>query len=100
MRLRHDGTKRQVTDARDFGRVAVLFGGTSSEREISLKSGAACLAALQKRGVDAHPFDPRDKPLTELKSRDFTRVFIALHGTGGEDGTLQGALEFLGLPYT
>jgi D-alanine-D-alanine ligase len=101
MRLRHDPKiLRHVTDAKEFGRVAVLFGGTSSEREISLKSGAACLAALQKRGVDAHPFDPRDKPLTELKSRDFTRVFIALHGPGGEDGTLQGALEFLGLPYT
>jgi D-alanine-D-alanine ligase len=101
MRLRHDPKiVRHVTDAKEFGRVAVLFGGTSSEREISLKSGAACLAALQKRGVDAHPFDPRDKPLTELKSRDFTRVFIALHGPGGEDGTLQGALEFLGLPYT
>ena len=101
MRLRHDPKIiRHVTDAREFGRVAVLFGGTSSEREISLKSGAACLAALQKRGVDAHPFDPRDKPLNELKTRDFTRVFIALHGPGGEDGTLQGALEFLGLPYT
>jgi D-alanine-D-alanine ligase len=78
----------------------VLFGGTSSEREISLKSGSACLAALQKRGVDAHAFDPRDKPLGELLTRKFERVFIALHGPGGEDGTLQGAREFLGLPYT
>jgi D-alanine-D-alanine ligase len=101
MRLRHDPkTLRHVTDAKDFGRVAVLLGGTSSEREISLKSGNACLAALVKRGVDAHPFDPRDKPLAELLSRKFDRVFIALHGPGGEDGTLQGALEFLGLPYT
>jgi len=101
MRLRHDPkAARHVTEARDFGRVAVLLGGTSSEREISLKSGNACLAALLKRGVDAHPFDPREKPLTELLSRKFERVFIALHGPGGEDGTVQGALEFLGLPYT
>ena len=78
----------------------MLLGGTSSEREISLMSGNACLAALLKRGVDAHPFDPRDKPLAELVTRKFDRVFIALHGPGGEDGTLQGALEFLGLPYT
>ncbi len=101
MRLRHDPKiVRHVTSAAEFGRVAVLFGGTSSEREISLKSGNACLAALLKRGVDAHPFDPRDKPLDELVTRKFDRVFIALHGPGGEDGTLQGALEFLGLPYT
>jgi D-alanine-D-alanine ligase len=101
MRLRHDPkTVRHVTDAKEFGRVALLLGGTSSEREISLKSGNACLAALLKRGVDAHPFDPKEKPLAELISRKFDRVFIALHGPGGEDGTLQGALEFLGLPYT
>jgi D-alanine-D-alanine ligase len=100
MRLRHSTQIRHVTDAGDFGRVAVLLGGTSSEREISLKSGNACLAALLKRGVDAHPFDPRDKPLNELLTRKFDRVFVALHGPGGEDGTLQGALEFLGLPYT
>ena len=101
MRLRHDPKViRHVTDAKDFGRVAVLFGGTSSEREISLKSGQACLAALLKRGVDAHGFDPREKPLAELVQRKFDRVFIALHGPGGDDGTLQGALEFLGLPYT
>ncbi|HKU89748.1 MAG TPA: D-alanine--D-alanine ligase [Steroidobacteraceae bacterium] len=101
MRLRHDPkSTRRVTDAREFGRVAVLLGGTSTEREISLKSGNACLAALTKRGVDAHPFDPKDKPLAELLARKFDRVFIALHGPGGEDGTLQGALEFLGLPYT
>jgi len=101
MRLRHDPKIiRHVTEAKDFGRVAVLFGGTSSEREISLKSGSACLAALLKRGVDAHAFDPRDKPLGELLTRKFERVFIALHGPGGEDGTLQGALDFLGLPYT
>ena len=101
MRLRHDPkAQRHVTDAKEFGRVAVLLGGTSSEREISLKSGNAVLAALTKRGVDAHAFDPKDKPLTDLKQRGFDRVFIALHGPGGEDGTLQGALEVLGLPYT
>ena len=101
MRLRHDPKiVRHVTEPAEFGRVAVLLGGTSSEREISLKSGNACLAALLKRGVDAHPFDPKDKPLAELIARKFDRVFIALHGPGGEDGTLQGALEFLGLPYT
>ncbi len=101
MRLRHDPkVLRHVTDPKDFGRVALLLGGTSSEREISLKSGNACLAALLKRGVDAHPFDPKDKPLAELVQRKFDRVFIALHGPGGEDGTLQGALEFLGLPYS
>jgi D-alanine-D-alanine ligase len=101
MRLRHDPKNaRHVSEAREFGRVAVLFGGTSSEREISLLSGNACLQALLKRGVDAHPFDPRDKPLNELVTRNFDRAFIALHGPGGEDGTLQGALEFLGMPYT
>ena len=101
MRLRHDAKlARHVSEAREFGRVAVLFGGTSSEREISLLSGNACLQALLKRGVDAHPFDPRDKPLNELVTRNFDRAFIALHGPGGEDGTLQGALEFLGMPYT
>jgi D-alanine-D-alanine ligase len=101
MRLRHDPkVVRHVTEPKEFGRVAILLGGTSSEREISLKSGNACLAALLKRGVDAHPFDPKEKPLAELISRKFDRVFIALHGPGGEDGTLQGALEFLGLPYT
>ncbi|HET9474470.1 MAG TPA: D-alanine--D-alanine ligase [Steroidobacteraceae bacterium] len=100
MRLRHVANARHVTDAREFGRVAVLFGGTSTEREISLLSGNACLQALLKRNVDAHPFDPRDKPLSELVTRNFDRAFIALHGPGGEDGTLQGALEFLGMPYT
>jgi D-alanine-D-alanine ligase len=101
MRLSHNPKLvKHVTDPKEFGRVAVLFGGTSSEREISLKSGNACLAALQKRGVDAHGFDPKEKPLTDLLARKFDRVFIALHGPGGEDGTVQGALEFLGLPYT
>ena len=84
----------------EFGRVAVLFGGDSSEREISLLTGNAVLAALQGRGVDAHAFDPGERPLTELLGDRFARVWIALHGPGGEDGTLQGALEYLGVPYT
>lgn len=84
----------------DFGKVAVMMGGESAEREVSLKSGTAVLAALRSSGVDAHTFDPRDKPLEALHAEGFQRVFIALHGRGGEDGTLQGALGFLGLPYT
>jgi D-alanine-D-alanine ligase len=91
---------RHVTDASAFGRVAVLFGGNSSEREISLLSGNAVLEALNSRGVDAHAFDPRDLPLSDLLVARFERVWIALHGPGGEDGTLQGALEYLGVPYT
>ena len=91
---------RRVRAARDFGRVAVLYGGDSSEREISLLSGTAVLVALQERGVDAHAFDPHDHALGELVSGGFARVWIALHGPGGEDGTLQGALEYLGVPYT
>jgi D-alanine-D-alanine ligase len=84
----------------DFGKVAVMMGGRSAEREISLKSGTAVLAALRSSGIDAHSFDPRDKPLEALHGEGFKRVFIALHGRGGEDGTLQGALELLGIPYT
>jgi len=80
--------------------VAVLFGGRSAEREISLKSGAAVLAALQKNGVDAHAFDPEQRPLQQLLEEKFQRVFIALHGRYGEDGTVQGALELMNLPYT
>jgi D-alanine-D-alanine ligase len=101
MRLTHDARLlRRVTEAREFGRVAVLFGGDSSEREISLLSGNAVLTALKSRGVDAHAFDPRDQSLPELLTQRFERVWIALHGPGGEDGTLQGALEYLGVPYT
>jgi len=101
MRLSYEPQRQQrICDPRQFGRVAVLFGGDSSEREISLLSGQAVLTALKKRGVDAHPFDPRDLPLAELLSARFERVWIALHGPGGEDGTLQGALEYLGVPYT
>ena len=84
----------------DFGKVAVLLGGDSSEREISLLSGNAVLTALRSRGVDAHPFDPRDKPIEELRAEGFARAFIVLHGPGGEDGLMQGALEWLGIPYT
>ncbi len=84
----------------DFGKVAVMFGGSSAEREVSLKSGAAVLAALQSRGVDAHAFDPAARPLEDLHKEGFQRVFIALHGRGGEDGTLQGALTLMRLPYT
>jgi D-alanine-D-alanine ligase len=91
---------RRVTDAREFGRVAVLFGGDSSEREISLLSGNAVLEGLKRRGVDAHAFDPREAALATLITAGFERVWIALHGPGGEDGTLQGALEYLGVPYT
>ncbi|MBU1620636.1 MAG: D-alanine--D-alanine ligase [Gammaproteobacteria bacterium] len=83
-----------------FGKVAVMLGGTSAEREVSLRSGAAVLAALQKQGVDAHAFDPKDQPLSALTAAGFDRVFIVLHGRGGEDGTMQGALQLMGLPYT
>ena len=83
-----------------FGKVAVLMGGRSAEREISLKSGSMVLDALKKSGVDAHAFDPRDHGLEALKAQRFDRAFIALHGRFGEDGTVQGALEYLGIPYT
>jgi len=84
----------------DFGKVAVMMGGKSAEREVSLKSGAAVLAALRSSGVDAHRFDPQDQPLDALRAQGFQRVFIALHGRGGEDGTLQGALDLMTIPYT
>ena len=101
MNLTHDPARlRRITDAAEFGRVAVLLGGNSAEREISLKSGNAVLQALQGRGVQAQAFDPRDTPLQQLVERGIDRVWIALHGPGGEDGTLQGALELLGIPYT
>ena len=81
-----------------FGKVAVLFGGRSAEREVSLKSGAAVLAALQRSGVDAHAFDPAQRDISDLKKENFDRAFIALHGRFGEDGTVQGALELLAFP--
>ena len=84
----------------DFGKVAVLMGGPSAEREISLISGKAVLAALQGKGVDAHAFDPAEREIFDLKRDAFERVFIALHGRFGEDGTVQGALEVLRIPYT
>ena len=101
MNLTHDPSRlRRITDAAEFGKVAVLLGGNSPEREVSLKSGAAVLQALQARGVNAQAFDPRDRPLQQLCDLGIERVWIALHGPGGEDGTLQGALEMLGIPYT
>ncbi|MDC0724168.1 D-alanine--D-alanine ligase [Phytobacter diazotrophicus] len=81
-------------------KVAVLLGGVSAEREVSLNSGAAVLAGLREGGVDAHPIDPRDVDVTRLKAMGFDKAFIALHGRGGEDGTLQGLLEITGVPYT
>jgi len=89
-----------IPDAAAFGKVGVLFGGRSAEREISLISGAGVLAALQSRGIDAHAFDPGTQSLAELAAQKFDRVFIALHGRYGEDGSVQGALELLGIPYT
>ena len=83
-----------------LGKVAVLLGGSSAEREVSLMSGTGVLAALRSQGVDAHAFDPAERDLSELKRDGFQRVFIALHGRHGEDGTVQGALELLGIPYT
>jgi len=84
----------------NFGKVAVLMGGQSAEREVSLMSGGGVLKALRSRGVDAHAFDPAERDLAELKKEGFARCFIALHGRFGEDGTVQGALELLGIPYT
>ena len=85
---------------RDLGKVAVLMGGTSAEREVSLMSGSGVLEALLSQGVDAHAFDPAERELGELKRDGYCRVFIALHGRHGEDGSVQGGLELLGLPYT
>jgi D-alanine-D-alanine ligase len=101
VKLSHDSTRlRRITQASEFGKVAVLFGGTSTERAVSLVSGAAVLAALKRRGIDATGIDPRDVPLASLPGQGYDRVFIVLHGPGGEDGSVQGALEVLGLPYT
>ncbi|QNN56711.1 D-alanine--D-alanine ligase [Diaphorobacter ruginosibacter] len=92
--------KQLNIDARGLGKVAVLMGGTSAEREVSLMSGGGVLQALQSRGVDAHAFDPSLNNLCDLKAHGYDRCFIALHGRHGEDGTVQGALELLGIPYT
>jgi D-alanine-D-alanine ligase len=91
---------QNAQDATSFGKVGVLFGGRSAEREISNMSGSGVLAALQSKGVDAHAFDPGVRSLADLAAEKFDRVFIALHGRYGEDGSLQGALEQLGIPYT
>ena len=84
----------------NLGKVAVLMGGSSAEREISLMSGNGVLEALRSRGVDAHTFDPANRPMDDIQREGFSRSFIALHGRFGEDGTVQGALELLGVPYT
>lgn len=90
----------KVASPTDFGRVAVMFGGTSCEREVSMDSGSAVLKALLSNGVDAHAWDPAAKSMAEFSSAGFDRVWNALHGTGGEDGALQGALQWLQVPYT
>ena len=87
-------------DPRRLGKVAVLMGGHSAEREVSLMSGTGVLEALRRRGVDAHAFDPAQRDLGDLKREGYHRAFITLHGRFGEDGTVQGALELMGIPYT
>ncbi|MFZ9051849.1 MAG: D-alanine--D-alanine ligase [Woeseiaceae bacterium] len=95
-----DEQRHVVRSARDFGRVAVMLGGLSSEREVSLNTGKAVLGALRSRDVDASAWDPADHSLAEFATAGFDRVWIALHGPGGEDGALQGALQWLGVPFT
>lgn len=95
-----DAKANMNIDVKALGKVAVLMGGRSSEREVSLMSGSGVLAALLARGVDAHAFDPAERDLSALKAEGFARCFIALHGRYGEDGTVQGALELLDIPYT
>ena len=99
-RLTTHSAIRHARVGADFGKVAVLLGGDSTEREISLLSGHAVLAALIRRGVNAHAFDPLAREVQDLVSEGFDRAWIALHGPGGEDGMMQGALEWLGIPYT
>ena len=89
-----------IEDAAEFGRVAVMYGGFSSEREVSLDTGAAVTAALQSRNIDAIGWDPAERDMIEFIAADFDRVWIALHGPGGEDGALQGMLQWLNVPYT
>ena len=84
----------------DAGKVAVLLGGKSSEREVSLMSGTAVLEALRRQGVDAQPFDTGERSLSDLAAEKFDRAFVILHGRYGEDGTVQGALDLMGIPYT
>jgi len=94
------GVKKRLIDPQRFGKVAVLLGGRSAEREISLLSGNAVLSALRESNVDVYPFDPAERGLFELQQEKFDRVFIALHGRFGEDGTVQGGLETMRIPYT
>ncbi len=89
-----------MTDVKELGKVAVLMGGSSAERDVSLMSGGAVLEALRARGVDAHRFDPSERDVMALRDEGFNRAFVILHGRGGEDGTLQGVLETLRIPYT
>ena len=98
--LKFQPAARRTQSASDFGKVAVLLGGDSTEREISLLTGDAVLAALKRRGIDAHAFDPGERAVQSLASEGYDRAWIALHGPGGEDGLMQGALEWLGIPYT
>jgi D-alanine-D-alanine ligase len=100
--MHSDPNRQQTTEngQPSFGKVGVLLGGRSAEREVSIMSGTGVLEALRSRGVDAHPFDPGTQSLAELEAAKFDRVFIALHGRFGEDGTIQGVLETLGIPYT
>ena len=93
-------TPTRAIDPRAFGKVGVLLGGVSAEREISLMTGNGVLAALKAKGVDAHAFDPAERSIGDLADQRFDCVFIALHGRFGEDGAIQGALELLGIPYT
>jgi D-alanine-D-alanine ligase len=93
-------TTSVIKSAADYGKVAVMYGGSSAEREVSLNSGKAVLRGLLSLGVDAHSFDPAERALTDLITENFSRVVIALHGRGGEDGSLQGALQQLNIPYS
>ena len=93
-------TPEKIQARARFGKVAVLLGGRAAEREISLKSGSAVLAALLRQGIDAHALDPDERVLEHLRTGGFDRAFIILHGRGGEDGQIQGALETIGMPYT
>ena len=96
----HNQQRWALPDAKAMGKVAVLMGGHSAEREVSLMSGQGVLSALQSLGVNAHAFDPAHQDLQQLKAQGVERCFIALHGRFGEDGTVQGALELMGIPYT
>jgi D-alanine-D-alanine ligase len=100
MTVKRNEQRIAIADAATFGRVAVMYGGFSSEREVSINSGKAVLSALQRRGVDAYAWDPAERDLAEFAAAGFDRVWIALHGPGGEDGALQGALQWLDMPYT